>query len=860
MTPMMKQYLAIKEQYKDYILMYRLGDFYEMFFDDAKIVSEALELVLTGRDCGEEERAPMCGVPYHAVDGYLGRLVSKGFKVAICEQMEDPATAVGIVKREVVKMVTPGTMTENTFLDEKKNNYLCAIYYTDSGFGICFADISTGVVYSTECDNLDKDSQLLSEIGIFMPKEIILNCSKSNLPDAVKDFIDNRMVCYTNENNNQRYNYDEALKVAGIHFKTIPDVFYENGNYALTAMGALFSYAAETQKNDLENINTLNYYISGEHMEIDMNTRRSLELTETMRRGEKKGSLLWVLDKTNTAAGGRMLKSYLDFPLVNPFQINKRLDATQELYENLIERGEIAELLSKLSDIERLITRIVYGTGNCRDLKALQITCEKLPAIKQKLEKFKSEELKSLYSNLDVLEDVCDLISKSIADEPPFSVREGGMIKTGYNEEVDQLRMLMTNSAGILKRMEDEEKEKTGIKTLRISSNKVFGYYIEVSKGALESVPDYYIRKQTLVNGERFITDELKKFETEMMGATERDKALEYQLFSEIRKKVSSEVHRIQKSAYILAKLDVYCSFAEIAQRNGYCRPEVDYSENLYIKDGRHPVVEQFAKDTYFVPNDTEMSTSKNKFMLITGPNMAGKSTYMRQVAIICLMAQIGSFVPCNEARIGVIDKLFTRVGASDDLSMGQSTFMVEMSEVAYILTHATKKSLIIYDEIGRGTSTYDGMSIARAVAEYTVGKKIGAKTLFATHYHELTTLENEFPGIVNYHIAAKKKGDGIIFLRKILKGAADDSYGIEVAKLAGVPREVTNRAGQILETLETVGFVREKEASNDDGGMMVSFEDMKDSEVANKLRNTDINTLTPLEAINLIYELKKML
>lgn len=859
MTPMMKQYLSIKENYKDYILMYRVGDFYEMFFDDAKVVSEAIDLVLTGKDCGEEERAPMCGIPYHAVDSYLGRLVSKGFKVAICEQMEDPATAVGIVKREVIKMVTPGTIMENNFLDEKRNNYLCSIYYTNSRIGVCFADISTGIVFATECFGPEKNSNLLTELAIFVPKEVITNLSKNEMPLDIEDFLSNRINCLVNYSNTDLYNEQYGFEMANKHFTNIPDALKENGNVTTISLSGLFSYMSETQKSDLNNINSLNYYSTGEFMEIDMNTRRNLELTETMRRGEKRGSLLWVIDKTVTAAGGRMIRNYLDFPLLNPYVISKRQDAVGELVENVMSRGEIVSVLSTISDIERTISRIVYGTGNCKDLKSLQYSFEKIPSIIEKLKDFNCEELKNIFSGLDPLYDVVNLINDAIVDDPPFSVREGGMIKEGYNSEVDELRKMLDGSNSWLKDIEDKEKEKSGIKNLRVGYNKVFGYYIEVSKSFVEMVPDYFIRKQTLVNGERYITEELKNMEVQMLGATEKDKTLEYQIFSEVRKYVSDQIHRVQKTSFLLSKLDVYCSLAEVAQRYGYCRPEVDYSDVLEITDGRHPVVEQFSKDTYFVPNDTKLNTSNARFMLITGPNMAGKSTYMRQVALICLLAQMGSFVPAREARIGIVDKLFTRVGASDDLAMGQSTFMLEMTEVAYILTHATKKSFIIYDEIGRGTSTYDGMSIARAVAEYTLSKKVGAKTLFATHYHELTSLEKDYQGIVNYYIAAKKKGDGIIFLRKIIRGSADDSYGIEVAKLAGVPKEVTTRANEILETLETVGFVREKEASSDDD-TRISFDDIRENEVITKLRNIDINTLTPLEAINLIYEMKKML
>lgn len=857
---MMVQILGIKDRYKEYILMSRIGDFYEMFYEDAKIASQELDLVLTGKDCGEDERAPMCGVPYHAVDGYIGKLVSKGYKVAIVEQLEDPATAVGLVKRDVVRMITPGTMTESTYLDEKKNNYLGSIYKGEDGFGVCFADVSTGSVNSTEFRGENAVNSLLSELGVYEPKEVVTNCTVSELGE-VASFLKDRINCLVNDSQDSRYDYTYAKTEAERHFSSMPDEFVQEESYSLLAFGALVSYAKETQKNELENLSTLNYYKNGRFMEMDLNTRRNLELTETMRRAEKKGSLLWVLDKTKTAAGARLLRSFIDFPLVNPNQIGRRQKAVSELYSRFIDRGELSEILSGILDLERIMTKIVYGTGNARDLRALSSTAKMLPELKAKTSAFNSDEMRSISENIDELKDIYELIDESIVEDPPFSVREAGMIKPGFNDEVDRLRNILNGGKSWLSEIEEREKNATGIKTLKVGYNKVFGYYIEVSKSFVNDVPDRFIRKQTLVNGERYITEELKEMEAQMLGASEHIKSLEYQLFSSIREEVSKSIHRVQKTAYALAKLDVYCSLAEVAQRYNYTMPEVDYSDVIEIKDGRHPVVERFSSETYFVPNDTSMDGGKNRFMLITGPNMAGKSTYMRQVAIICLMAQIGSFVPAASARIGIVDKLFTRVGASDDLTMGQSTFMLEMSEVAYILTHATKKSLVIYDEIGRGTSTFDGMSIARAVAEYTLSKKVGSKTLFATHYHELTTLEDECEGVVNYNIAAKKKNDDIVFLRKIVKGSADDSYGIEVAKLAGVPKDVTRRAREILEALETTGIVREKSATpSREEDLMISFEDMKDNEVAERLRNTDINTLTPLEAINLIYELKKML
>ncbi len=862
MTPMMQQYFEIKNKYKEYILMYRLGDFYEMFFDDAKVASKELDLVLTGRDCGEEERAPMCGVPYHAVEGYIGKLVAHGYKVAICEQLEDPSLAKGIVKRDVVRMITPGTLTESSLLDEKKNNYICAVYFGDDAIGVSFADISTGSLAATEFSGEDRANRLFGEIGVYAPRELVINTSASALGE-METFLRERLYCTINENQQERFSGEAAQAEARTRFagEAIPSEFDNADDPALKAVGALISYALETQKNDLSNLRSLNYYREGQYLEMDINTRRNLETCESQRRGEKHGTLLWVLDKTKTAAGARLLKNYIDFPLANPYGINRRQSAVAELCENVVMRGELENSLRGVLDLERIMTKIVYGSAGGKDLRALAQTAEKLPEIKACLEESRCEELSSIYSELDTLEDIRTLISEAIVDDPPFSVREGGIIRDGYNKDIDYLRSIISDSKGWIERIEETEKKATGIKTLKVGYNRVFGYYIEVSKSFTASVPDRFIRKQTLANGERYITEELKDMEAQMLGASDKTEALEYQLFTEIRLKVAENVHRIQKTAFLLAKLDVYRSLAEVACRNGYCRPEVTYSDEIIIKDGRHPVVEQFSKNAYFVPNDTSLDCGKNRFMLITGPNMAGKSTYMRQTALICLMAQIGSFVPAREARIGVIDKLFTRVGASDDLAMGQSTFMLEMSEVAYILSHATKRSLIIYDEIGRGTSTFDGMSIARAVAEYTLGKKIGAKTLFATHYHELTAMEDEFDGIVNYNIAAKKKGDDIVFLRKIVRGAADDSYGIEVAKLAGVPKEVTKRAKEILSSLEAGGIrVKEKKPEPSEDDFALSFDSMSEGEVAERLRAVDINTLTPLEAINLIYELKKML
>ena len=860
MTPMFQQYLDIKEQYREYILMYRVGDFYEMFYEDAKTAAEALDLVLTGKDCGEDERAPMCGVPFHAADNYIGRLVAKGYKVAVCEQMEDPATAKGLVKRDVIRMITPGTVTETAFLDDKKNNYFCAICLDGDSIGVCFADISTGAVSATEFSGDGKIQKLVGELGTHLPSETVLNCKTEEI-GAAGEFLTTRTNCLINADQAERFDGVFALASARAHFASLPAEFENENDVALRAFGAVMSYAAETQKNDLSNISEINFYKNGEYLEIDANTRRSLELTETMRRAEKKGTLLWVLDKTKTSAGARLLRSFIDFPLVSPAVINRRQAAVAEFYSKISLRGELGEALTGILDLERLITKIVYKTASAKDLRAVAETSKKLPLIKALVAPTSSDELRLIGAELDTLDDIASLIDAAIVDDPPFSVREGGFIREGYNADVDYLRSIMTNSKDWIAKIEETERAETGIRTLKVGYNRVFGYYIEVSKSFVGDVPERFIRKQTLTNCERYITEELKEMESQILGATDKLTALEYQLFCDVRDKVAENVHRIQKTASMLAKLDVYRSLAEVAAQNSYTRPEVTYGDVIEIVDGRHPVVEQFSKDVFFVPNDTYLDGKDNRFMLITGPNMAGKSTYMRQVALITIMAQIGSFVPAREARISVVDKVFTRVGASDDLAMGQSTFMVEMSEVAYILANATKQSLIIYDEIGRGTSTFDGMSIARAVAEYTAGKKLGAKTLFATHYHELTSLEGEIDGVVNYNIAAKKKGDTITFLRKIVRGSADDSYGIEVAKLAGVPNDVTKRAKDVLSALEDGTFAPKvkKAVENIDDGL-ITFENYDEKEVCEKLRACDINTLTPLEAMSFIYELKKIL
>ncbi len=774
MTPMMEQYFQVKEQYKDYLLFYRLGDFYEMFFDDAILASRELELTLTGRDCGEAERAPMCGVPFHSSEGYIGRLIEKGYKVAICEQTEDPAQAKGLVRREVVRVITPGTLIESNLLSEQKNNYLCALYMGEFEYGVCFADISTAQVYATSFDGNNMDARLRNELGTYAPREVLCNLKRANMGE-IGAFITSNQKTMLTDGQGARFDLATARVMVKEQFSDLREEVLEN-KAIVSAVGAVLSYLVDTEKTELSYIKELNVYSDGQYLEMDIHTRRNLELVESMRTKEKKGSLLWVLDKTKTAPGARMLRKWVEHPLLSTSAIAKRQGAVEELCGNFMLREELAEGLSHVLDLERLITRIVYGSANAKDLRAVCGTAAVLPELRELLTTSQSEELRRICVELDPLEDIHNLIALAIREDAPFSVREGGMIAEGYNADVDRLHSVMTDGKGWLERLAETEREKTGIKTLKVNYNKVFGYYIEVTKSLISQVPDRYIRKQTLSNCERYITEELKDLESTILGAADKICALEYELFCEVRNFVSERSARIQRTAALLAELDTYLSLATVASKNKYVRPEVDAGDVIEIKDGRHPVVEQFVKDSYFVPNDVMLDTGANRLMLITGPNMAGKSTYMRQVALITVMAQIGSFVPASEARIGVVDKVFTRVGASDDLASGQSTFMLEMSEVSYILKNATRRSLIIYDEVGRGTSTFDGMSIARAIVEYTVGRKLGAKTLFATHYHELTVMEGEFEGIVNYHVAAKKRGDDITFLRKILRGSTDDS------------------------------------------------------------------------------------
>ena len=858
-TPMMKQYLEVKEQYEDFILMYRLGDFYECFFEDAIIASRELELTLTGRDCGEGKRAAMCGVPFHKADVYVGRLVEKGIKVAICEQVSDPKESAGLVKREVTRVVTPGTVTDASLLSEGKNNFLMAVCLSDSAAGIATADISTGEVSATYLSGKDYLTLLRNEIGSYQPSEIILNCKENQIP-SITSFARERFSSLITDNASRLFAYERAKELSRRHFKDEADKLTESE--MLMAAGALLSYIEETQKTDIAFAKGINVYARGQYLDLDLNTIRNLELVEAMRIKSKRGSLLWVLDKTKTAMGARLLNSWVLRPLVDPVRISHRQGAVKDIFTDRRGRDELSELLDGMLDIERLTAKAVYGTANARDLKAIGDSIKRLPEIKALISTLQSSSLKEITKQLDTLDDIYELLSKAIDDNPPLTIREGGMIRPGFNADVDYYRSIKDGGQGIMASIEQREKEATGIKTLKVNYNKVFGYYIEVSKSFIDQVPDRFVRKQTLTNCERYITQELKEMENTIFSADEKLVSLEYQIFDSLRAFVADNRERIRKSASLVAEIDVYRSLAEVASKNNYVCPEVDLSTDIVIKDGRHPVVEKFVRDSYFVPNDTTLDTSANKVMIITGPNMAGKSTYMRQVAIITVMAQIGSFVPAREARIGIVDKLFTRVGASDDLASGQSTFMLEMTEVATILKNATSRSLIIYDEVGRGTSTYDGMSIARAVVEYTHSKKIGAKTLFATHYHELTDMEDEFDGIVNYNIAAKKRGDSITFLRKIVRGGTDDSYGIEVAKLAGVPSDVVKRAREILADIETdkplARTVKKEEPAAFD--LFSGITESKENEVSEKLREADLNTLTPIEAMNLLFELKKML
>lgn len=870
LSPMMQHYVATKEEYKDCILFYRLGDFYEMFFDDAVKVSRELELTLTGKDCGLEERAPMCGIPYHAADTYINRLVEKGYKVAICEQMEDPKQAKGIVKREVVRVVTPGTTLDAQGLDESKNNYIMCIVCVGDSFGISLADISTGECMVTE---LDKERKLLDEINKFMPAEII--CNQAFLVSGVDtEDLRSRLGICINPLEDWYFDDDLCRRTLTEHFHTstieglgIAD--YESGTIAA---GALFQYLYETQKSDMAHMTSLTPYVTDRFMLIDSSSRRNLELVETLREKQKRGSLLWVLDKTKTAMGARLLRSYVEQPLIDAEEIEGRLSAVEALCDQAMIRDEIREYLQPVYDLERLISRISYQSANPRDLISFKTSLQMLPFLKQLLHSFPDGMLKELDDELDDLSDLQELIEAAIEDEPPFAMKEGGIIKDGYNETVDKYRNAKKEGKQWLSELEASEREKTGIRTLKVKFNKVFGYYIEVTNSFKDQVPDYYTRKQTLTNAERFITPKLKELEDMILGAEDRLYALEYELFCKVRDAVAKEVVRIQRTAHAIAKLDVFASLSFVAGRNQYVRPKLNTKGVIDIRDGRHPVVERMIPNDMFISNDTFLDNQDHRLSIITGPNMAGKSTYMRQTALIVLMAQIGSFVPAREADIGICDRIFTRVGASDDLASGQSTFMVEMTEVANILRNATSRSLLILDEIGRGTSTFDGLAIAWAVIEHVADPKLlGAKTLFATHYHELTELEGKLPGVHNYCIAVKEKGDDIVFLRKIVRGGADKSYGIQVARLAGVPESILKRAKELVEQLSdaditaavkdlaAAGTGKKPAVSCDDMDMqqMSLFDTVQDDLIIEEIRELDISNLTPMDALNTLYRLQ---
>ena len=858
--PMMRQYQKMKELHPDCILFFRLGDFYEMFNEDAKRVSQELDLTLTTRDRNKpaDQRTPMCGVPYHSADSYIARLIAKGYKIAICEQMEDPATAKGLVDRDIIRIITPGTVISSSMLEEGRNNFLCALFRDETGTGLAFCDVSTGELWAASFSGEGQDEHLCNELGRFSPREALLSSSLWE-ETGLREFLEKKLGCRCEKGEEDRFDAAQTRKTVEEQFTAGLDDLPPDDDHPVRAAGALLSYLYETQKTDLSHIASLRYVAGGQFMELDLTARRNLELTETLRGKEKKGSLLWVLDKTRTPMGRRLIRSWIELPLLSPAAITRRLGAVEALVKASITREEITLCLREITDLERTIGRIVYGTAGGRDMVSLRAAIERLPALREQLTAFSGGRLAELAGELEDLTEIGEHIGAAICDEPPFSVREGGFIRDGYHEEVDRLRRIMNGGKGVLAEIEAKEKEKTGIRTLKIGYNKVFGYYIEVSNSFKDQVPDTYIRKQTLVNGERYITQELKDLEHEILTASDRVVALEYELFTQLRQEISAQSARIQRTAAAVAELDALVSFAAVAVRNHYCRPTVDESGVIEIHDGRHPVVEQMLKDSLFVPNDTFMGEKEDRVAIITGPNMAGKSTYMRQVALIVLMAQMGAFVPAASARIGVVDRIFTRIGASDDLSAGQSTFMVEMTEVADILRHATKHSLLILDEIGRGTSTFDGMSIARAVLEYCADKKLlGAKTLFATHYHELTELENTLPGTVNYNIAVKTRGEDIIFLRKILPGGADRSYGIEVAKLAGLPDKVVQRAKTVLKELEEENGVQYVAARKEED--QVSLTAIGEGEVLDALRRCQVETLTPLEAMNLIYEWKKKL
>lgn len=859
LTPMKRQYMEIKEQYQDCLLFFRLGDFYEMFYDDAVTASRELDLALTTRDRtveNPEERTPMCGVPYHAAETYIAKLIAKGYKVAICEQMEDPALAKGLVKRDVIRIITPGTVTESSMLEENRSNYICAVALRGKRSGAAFCDISTGEMCCADFEN-DGVSHILNELGRFAPKEALL-CPEAEKNAEITEFIIEKLGAMTETGAGR---FDEAgaeerlLRQFG--WKDLEEAGLQEADNAVRAAGALLKYIDETQKFDISHVRNLEVFSGGRYMEMDWATRRSLELTEALRSGEKRGSLLWVLDRTKTPMGSRLLRAWVERPLLSVVSIRRRLAAVNELAGSSVRRGELIMALKGISDMQRLVGRCVYGTAGGRDLRSLAVCAAALPGIKSMLTAFSAAMLTDIAA-VDALEDIRQRIDAAICDDPPFSVREGGIIREGFSQELDNLRNIRDNGARMVRELEERERQRTGIKKLKVGYNKVFGYYIDVPRSAGEgSIPEDYIRKQTLVSNERYFTQELKELENTLLNSRERINELEYGFFAEVRDAVAGQVARVQAAADAVAQLDVLCSLAEVAVRNGYTMPEVDNSGVISITDGRHPVVEQTLKDVLFVPNDTFLSTGEDRVAIVTGPNMAGKSTYMRQTALITLMAQMGSFVPARSASIGVVDRVFTRIGASDDLASGKSTFMVEMNEMANILKYATSSSLLILDEIGRGTSTFDGMAIARAVLEFCADRRrLGAKTMFATHYHELSALEGEIGGVRNYSISARKQGGTLVFLRKIVRGAADDSYGIEVAKLAGLPDAIINRAKGYLKEFEAGGTaVLPAPGEPDD---QISFEDVGTDEVRKILEATDVNSMTPIEALNLLCQLKE--
>lgn len=859
LSPMMRQYWKVKEQYLEQLLFFRLGDFYELFFDDALIASRELELTLTGKECGLDERAPMCGIPYHSCENYIARLVKKGYKVAICEQMEDPATAKGLVKREIIRVITPGTVLESNMLDAGSNNYLCIIFRhpRQECFGVAFSDVSTGEVYALQVDS-DWEKRVTGELGRFSPAEVLLNLPAGSC-EPLQKFLSDRLQVTGEILDEEYFDWDRCRKLSADQFGSEEIAQLENSGQqsVIFALGAMIHYLTQTQKHGLESLTHLEIYSDEQYMTLDLTARRNLELTRTLRSGERRGTLLWVLDQTKTPMGKRLIRSVLEKPLLNPTAINKRLNAVGELLSDSIRLDNIRQELRDIFDMERLITRIVYGLVTPREMRSLQFTAQKLPQLKQTVGEVQSVYLTRLLDGMDTLEDISSMIECAISDDPPALLKDGGVIRTGYNEELDSLREIVHNTKGVLTALESREREKTGIKNLKIGFNNVFGYYIEVTRSFLSQVPQEYIRKQTLTGSERYITQELKELEQQILGAKDRILVLENNLFDQLRQQVAVQIHRVQATANAIAWLDLYASFAAVALEQNYCRPDVDLSGRIHIQDGRHPVVEKMLTDTLFVANDVLLDKAENQVAIITGPNMAGKSTYMRQVALIVLMAQIGSYVPARSAQIGVVDGIYTRVGASDDLASGQSTFMVEMSEVAQILKSATENSLLILDEIGRGTSTFDGMSIARAVIEHIANRrKLGAKTLFATHYHELTEMEQSFFNIKNYNIAVKKNGNDIFFLRRIMRGGTDDSYGIDVSRLAGIPEDIIQRAQQILKQLESGALSSSKQKAKQQSEQ-IQLLPQEDSELVRRLKEIDIEKITPLQAMVLLAELK---